>query len=127
MHDSGKIITGIVIFLGLMTFPFWYNVGRAAYERPELQLPKDVEQCIEATEWMQAEHMVLLNDWRDVVVRDGERIYHATDGKTYNMSLQNTCMECHQTKEKFCDRCHDTASVSPYCWDCHIAPVEEES
>lgn len=127
MQDGGKIITGIVIFVGLMTFPFWYNVGSAAYERPELELPKDAKQCVEETEWMRAEHMSLLNEWRDIAVREGKRDYVGLGGKTYDMSLQNTCMECHKTKEKFCDRCHTTASVSPYCWDCHIAPKEESN
>jgi hypothetical protein len=36
----------------------------------------------------------------------------------------NTCMQCHTSKKKFCDTCHAYASVTPYCWDCHLAPVE---
>ena len=39
-------------------------------------------------------------------------------------SLQNGCMKCHTSKVKFCDTCHEYASVKPYCWDCHLAPVE---
>jgi hypothetical protein len=33
-------------------------------------------------------------------------------------------MACHTSKKEFCDRCHDYTSVTPYCWDCHLAPVE---
>jgi hypothetical protein len=126
MYDGGKIITGLIIFVVLMTFPFWFNLGSAAYERPELQEVKDEDKCVEPTEFMQREHMQLLDDWRDSVVRDENRIYISTTGKDVQMSLQETCMDCHTSKEKFCDKCHDSAAVDPYCWDCHIAPEEED-
>jgi hypothetical protein len=41
------------------------------------------------------------------------------------MSLSNTCLDCHSNKAEFCDRCHNYASVSPYCWDCHIDNPKE--
>ncbi|WP_461210656.1 sulfate reduction electron transfer complex DsrMKJOP subunit DsrJ [Desulfocurvus sp. DL9XJH121] len=129
MFDGGKIIAGIIVFLALMTFPFWYNVGQAAYKTPELQLPpKDVAtKCVESTEWMRAEHMQLLDHWRDWVVRDADRVYTSKlDGHHYEMSLQKTCMKCHTSKKEFCDKCHTAAAVAPYCWDCHIEPKEEK-
>jgi hypothetical protein len=76
---------------------------------------------------MKREHMQLLNDWRDRVVRDGDTIYTNAEGKTFTISLQNTCMKCHSNKSKFCDECHNYAAVKPYCWDCHIAPKEKQS
>jgi hypothetical protein len=69
---------------------------------------------------MKAEHMQLLDVWREAVVRRGERTYVSPDGKEYDMSLSNTCLDCHANKTEFCDRCHNYASVQPYCWDCHI-------
>ena len=72
------------------------------------------------TEYMKAEHMQLLDVWRHNVVRNGERMFVNAEGKLFNMSLSNTCLDCHSNKEEFCDRCHDYASVRPYCWDCHI-------
>lgn len=123
MYDRGWVITGIVIFVALVAFPFWYNAGKAS-PAPKLELPKNAKQCIEPTAFMKAEHMQMLNDWRNSVVRDGNRIYTAGDGKKYTMSLQNTCLECHTSKANFCDRCHNYANVSPYCWSCHIAPAE---
>ncbi|MGD8893899.1 MAG: menaquinol oxidoreductase, partial [Desulfobacterales bacterium] len=36
----------------------------------------------------------------------------------------NTCLDCHEEKAEFCDKCHNYASVSPYCWECHIDPKE---
>ncbi len=129
MYDSGKIIAGIVIFLLFVTFPFYYNMGKAvAKPDPSVDTPviKQMEkkQCIESKQAMKTLHMQLLNDWRDAVVRDGQRLYVATDGKSYNMSLQNTCMHCHSNKKKFCDECHNYMAVKPYCWDCHIQPKE---
>jgi hypothetical protein len=66
--------------------------------------------------------MDLLLDWREEVVRKGVREFVAFDGKTYTMGLTQTCMNCHTSKEDFCDRCHNYVAVSPYCWDCHIDP-----
>jgi hypothetical protein len=124
MYDGGKIIAGLVIFFFLLTFPFWYNLGQAAYEDPELQLPDDATECIEPTEWMRANHMELLDTWRDMSTRDRLTQYTSSTGKTMEISLQKTCMDCHTSKTEFCDKCHDQAAVSPYCWDCHIAPEE---
>jgi len=68
--------------------------------------------------------MDLLNQWRDDVVRKGERYYQAFDGTTHEMSLTRNCLGCHVNKDKFCDRCHDYLGVTPYCWDCHVNPKE---
>ncbi|MCX8070104.1 MAG: sulfate reduction electron transfer complex DsrMKJOP subunit DsrJ [Thermodesulfovibrionales bacterium] len=129
MYDTGKILVGIVIFLLFITFPFYYNMGKAvAKPDPSIDTPviKQMEkkQCVESKNAMKTLHMQLLNDWRDAVVRDGKRLYVASDGKTYNMSLQNTCMNCHSNKKRFCDECHNYMAVKPYCWDCHIQPKE---
>ena len=69
--------------------------------------------------------MVLLNEWRDDILReDGARIGKTANGTEYVRSLQNGCMKCHSDKKKFCDTCHSYASVKPYCWDCHLQPKE---
>lgn len=128
MYDGGKIIAGLIIFLGLVTFPFWYNAAGAAYKTPELKLPpkSKATECVESKTFMQAEHMQMLDNWRDAVVRTGNRDYVNAKGAHFDMSLQNTCMKCHETKKDFCDKCHTVAAVAPYCWDCHIAPKEKE-
>jgi hypothetical protein len=66
--------------------------------------------------------MDLLNQWRNAVVRDGERDYVASSGEVFNMSLTETCLDCHENRDAFCTRCHDYASVEPKCWDCHVDP-----
>lgn len=124
MYHQKQIITGLVIFVLLLTFPFWYSLGQASYETPEPALPEDETQCIESTEWMRANHMELLNTWRDQSVRMDTPVYVNSEGEQMEISLQKTCMECHTNQSQFCTVCHDTAAVSPYCWDCHIAPEE---
>ena len=127
MYDGGKIITGVVIFLALVTFPFWGNLGSAAYERPELEKPALAKKCVESVEYMRGNHMQLLNQWRDWVVRDAKRVYTAKDGAQFNMSLSNTCLDCHASKANFCDRCHDSLAVAPTCWSCHITDPKGKS
>lgn len=135
IYNGGKIFIGLVFFIGLMTFPFFYNIGKVnAKPEPKLdtpaiqQLPEQERKCVEAKEYMRAEHMRLLDNWRDSVVRDMNTVYTSdATGKQYKMSLQNTCMHCHSNKKKFCDECHNYMAVKPFCWDCHIAPKEDKS
>ena len=129
MNDKKYIILGLIIFVVIVTFPLWYNRGKAA-PAPELILTekaKAAKVCVRSTDYMKAEHMQLLDIWIDSVVRRGARIYVSPDGSEYNMSLSNTCLDCHSNKAEFCDRCHNYASVRPYCWDCHIDNPKEKT
>ena len=132
MYNTGKIIAGLVVFFILATLPFLLNLGKAnAKIEPSIDTPEikamPIKHCVEKKEFMRAEHMQLLNNWRDQVVRNGNRIYVGSDGSEYQISLQNTCMKCHSNKKKFCDKCHNYMAVKPYCWGCHIAPKENEA
>jgi hypothetical protein len=126
MNDKKWIVLGLAVFLVLFLSPFLYNLlikGAKAAPMPEVVLTekaKAAKQCVMSTEFMRTEHMQLLDAWRLKVVRDGLRDFTNTEGKTFSMSLSNTCMDCHSNKVEFCDRCHNYASVKPYCWDCHI-------
>ncbi|MDA8164529.1 MAG: sulfate reduction electron transfer complex DsrMKJOP subunit DsrJ [Desulfobacteraceae bacterium] len=124
MYDKGKIIPGLIIFLGLFTFPLWYNAGNAG-NPPKPEKPAGYQKCVRPVEYMRTSHMVLLNQWRDEVIRGDEREMIMIDGKPYPKKLQAGCMGCHADKKKFCDRCHTYASVKPYCWDCHFPPKEK--
>lgn len=132
MYNGGKILIGIIIFLLFVTYPFYYNIGKVS-AKPEPKIDTPVIQqlaekkCIESKEFMKAEHMTILNEWRDLAVREGKRLYINSEGKEFNISLQNTCMHCHSNKKEFCDKCHNYAAVKPYCWTCHIEPKEKES
>jgi len=119
MHDTGKVLVGLAVFGVVVTAPVWYGLGRGAGGPPELERPKTAKQCIEPTPFMRARHMELLNEWRDAVVRGGDRVYVASDGQHHRMSLTGTCLRCHEDPDKFCNRCHAYAAVDAYCWDCH--------
>ncbi len=128
MHDGSKIVPGLILFLGILFAPFWYNAGTGqAAARPDIVKPTQEKQCVESTEFMKANHMQLLIQWREEVVRNGDRTYVATDGKSYEKSLTGSCLKCHSNKAEFCDRCHDYAHVQPNCWNCHTAPKESKA
>ena len=91
-----------------------------------MEKAKAEKECVRSKEFMKAGHMQLLDDWRDKVVRDGKRVYVNDKGKQFNISLSNTCLDCHSNKADFCDQCHNYASVAPYCWDCHIDNPKEK-
>ncbi len=121
MYDSGKIIAGLVIFGGLVTFPIWYNAltGKTGYV-PKPKIVTEEKQCIEPKEYIRTRHKDLLKDWRESVVRKGIRTYVASNRKEYSMSLTRTCMKCHSNKlEEFCLQCHNYMAVTAKCWDCH--------
>ena len=131
MNDKKWIITGLVIFVVIAIFPFLPNFGKAVpVPEPELTpKAKAAGYCVLPKAEMKAGHMKILDEWRTSVVRDAERIYVNSSGKAFNMSLssgENSCIGCHSNKAEFCDRCHDFASVRPYCWDCHIEPEEKK-
>ncbi len=124
MYNGGKIIAGLIIFVALLTFPFYINQGKSIEKaEPSLDTPviKQLEkkECIRPKSEMKAGHMKILNQWRDEVVREGNRELINVGGRVFEKSLQNGCLQCHSNKKKFCDECHSYAGVDPYCWDCH--------
>ena len=127
MNDKPKIIIGLVIFLAVFTFPFWYNHGAASTApKPELtEKAKAAKKCILEKEQMRTGHMQLLNEWRNTVVRNDQHVYEI-GGRQYVASLSNTCLDCHSNKAEFCDKCHLYTSAEPYCWTCHIEPKEKK-
>ncbi len=127
MYNKRTVIPGLAIFVLFVTFPLWFN-GLSAGPVPKPELPPGGEkECVAPAAEMRDNHMKLLNTWRDEVLRDGGRVSVSVGGKEYPKTLQLACMECHSNKEKFCDTCHTYASVKPFCWDCHLSPVEAVS
>ncbi len=124
MRDRIWIVAGLAVFVALITAPFWrarWGAGDLT-KLPVLTLPVNQTQCVAPVAYMRASHMKLLMAWRFEVVREGEHKYVAFNGKVYQMSLDKTCLGCHN-KEQFCVRCHTYAGVpNPYCWDCHFQP-----
>jgi len=123
VYNAKTIIPGLLGFVAVAALPLWLAMaGGGTGDRPELELPQDGSKCVESTEYMRDNHMLLLDDWRDLAVREGKRIHVSSDGTRHKMSLTGTCMSCHTNGEAFCDRCHNYAGVTPTCWDCHVRP-----
>jgi hypothetical protein len=127
MNDAGKIVGGLIVFIAVVTLPMWFHMAKGTVPiPPEPKIETDAKNCVAPVEYMRTLHMDMLNEWRDDVVRRGDRIYTSPDGKQYDKSLSRTCMSCHHNKAEFCDACHDYAAVKPYCWDCHVEPTETQ-
>jgi len=130
--NKNYIITGLVIFVLAVLSPFWFNMITDTQAAPEPELlgkAKTEKKCVLDKYEMRANHMALLDEWRDSDVRNADRMYQSANGHSFNMSLstgENSCLGCHEDKTKFCDSCHTYASVDPYCWDCHTNPKEIE-
>lgn len=126
MYNGGKILAGLLIFLLLLSFPFWYNVAISgkAEVKPETKIVTAEKECVAPRAFMRDAHMSLLNGWRDDVVRGERRLYVAENGRQHDKSLSGTCLNCHSNKTEFCDGCHAFMAVSPYCFDCHTEPKE---
>lgn len=127
MHDAGKIIAGLLIFVAAVTFPFWYNAGKASeMPAPVINPALKAAGCVEPADWMRKNHMDLLVDWRNMAVRDGHRTYTNSHGKQFEISLQNTCLNCHANEREgqFCTQCHTNTDVRIDCWSCHLQSVK---
>jgi hypothetical protein len=125
MYNKTKVFSGLTIFLTIATFPFWKNLFVSSENR---QIPQAVlaaglmspgMHCVEDRAFMRAKHMTLLDNWRNEVVRENKKIYINSRGEHFQKSLTGTCLKCHSNKEEFCDNCHKSVGVKPYCFDCH--------
>ncbi|MCI5157025.1 MAG: hypothetical protein D3906_01045 [Candidatus Electrothrix sp. AUS1_2] len=127
MYDKEKIITGLVIFVLLITFPLWYNNISCDAEETQpvsnnelseamfqsITFPNDAKHALSTPE-MRSTHMQMLEQIHAKAVADGYS--PEKDGKKNQMQ----CLMCHGTKESFCDSCHASAAVTtPHCWTCH--------
>ena len=127
MSDKLKVIIGLLIFFLIFTTPFWFKSGKKEDHKPILSKEAKIAgKCVFSKEKMKRDHMQLLDVWRDTVVRDGKRVFKNIEGVEFEMSISNSCLKCHTNKKEFCDKCHDYASVRPYCWDCHIEDPKGE-
>lgn len=77
-------------------------------ERPD---PK-YDRCVKETEYMRYHHWELLRGIREEVVRYGKR---------GDIVLDN-CRNCHTSRERFCNECHNAVSLTPDCFECHYYP-----
>ena len=127
LYDIKYIALGLLIFFGLLFSAVLPNLGKTvAAPDPKLDTPaiqklaeKD-RKCVMPKDYMRASHMQMLVDWREAVVRDGQREFVNPEGKKFVASLSNTCLDCHSNKSQFCDQCHNYVAVTPNCFGCHL-------
>ena len=119
IYDAPKILIGLALFVGALTYPLWS--GGHAEPEPKLAMPTNgATECVQSKEYMRANHMQVLDEWRHDVVRGQNRVHVSHTGKKFDKSLTKTCLKCHDNKEQFCEKCHTYSSVEPYCWTCHV-------
>lgn len=124
MYNTKYILGGLAVFLIIAALPFWYNIATgSAAELPVIEPHATGEACVLEAAEMRANHMQLLDEWRDAVVREGHRTFVTGDGREFVMSLSNGCLDCHTSKAQFCDVCHGYSGVEPNCFDCHVDPA----
>ncbi|AET67340.1 hypothetical protein Desor_1700 [Desulfosporosinus orientis DSM 765] len=120
MYKGGRIIASLIIFVGLFTIPFFYNLGKAN-AGPEIDAQQLADfQSIEPSVNMIANHPQMFNQWRDELVRNGKTVYVNSEGKEIDISLEK--LEGTDQSSQFCVSCHNYTAVDPTCWDCHSGP-----
>ena len=90
LFGRNRVIAGLVIFVVLITIPLWKNLGKTVpAPAPSLDTPvikqlaaKD-KKCVMPTEWIRANHMQMLVEWRDNVVRDEEQKVTVSRGRDF--------------------------------------------
>jgi hypothetical protein len=126
LYHGRYILPALGAFLVIVTLPAWRGVAArgAGFQRPP---NPHGERCLEPISFIRAQHMRLLVRWRDEVVREGRRVYVASDGRTWEKSLK-TCLACHgqtdaqgksTTAAAACNDCHHYVNAKPDCWNCH--------
>lgn len=117
---GGKIyIIAVAIAIVIILLPFGYSVISTIFagEAPDPQLflekpdPK-YKECVRDVKYMRYHHWELLRQTREEVVRYGKR---------GEVGLKK-CRECHTSRERFCDKCHNSVSMTPACYGCHYYP-----
>jgi len=117
---SGGLSAVFTIFLVLVIlFPLGFSAVQllvspnAPAAEPFLEMPDpQYKECVRDIEYMRLQHWELLRHVREEVVRYGKR-------GEINLAK---CRDCHTSRERFCNRCHDAASVLPDCFECHYYP-----
>ncbi len=106
------ILAGILLPLAFSIVSF-VSAERAEGTELFLEMPDPkYENCVEDTEYMRYHHWELLRQIREEGVRYGFR-------KDLNL---DKCQECHTSRERFCNKCHDATSLTPDCFECHYYP-----
>ncbi|MCX8038205.1 MAG: sulfate reduction electron transfer complex DsrMKJOP subunit DsrJ [Candidatus Sumerlaeia bacterium] len=135
LYNGMVIVPGLLIFLAAVTFPFWIGKVRAGEIKTFQSRPAPAGiTCVLPKKQMREQHMALLKQWRDQVVREGDHTpVKLVNGQTMELSLTNGCMKCHAKEDcgpyrahaTYCVDCHDYVGIRVDCWTCHIDPMPQ--
>ena len=120
----------VAISIPIILLPLGYSVvssvvtaGTQSTE-PLLQYPDEEHgsECVLGMdrEYMRFHHMDLLKGSRDQVVREGKREF-VCDGRKGEIRFDG-CWECHTSRERFCNVCHEAVNLNLGCFRCHYDP-----
>jgi hypothetical protein len=122
INDNRKVLF-VVIPILVILFPLAYSVGAflfsqgAQKSQPFLEKPAaKYKKCVRDTTYMRFHHMDLLKEIRDESVREG---------KAEKITLEN-CRECHTSRERFCNQCHNAVNLNLDCFGCHYYPLKAQ-
>jgi len=109
----------IVIIAFVLLAPLAYSVVSSLFAQEVdrhgvfLEMPDPQHKdCVRETTYMRYHHWELLREIREEVVRYGKR------GEVGLFM----CKDCHTSREKFCNQCHNAVSAFPDCYGCHYYP-----
>lgn len=115
---KGNMIVAIAAIV-IILLPIGYSLFNFVFGqdsddvRPFLEKPDPLyDKCVRDTEYMRYHHWELLRDVRVQAVRYGIR---------GDVSFDD-CRGCHTSREQFCNKCHQAASVYLDCFGCHYYP-----
>ena len=128
-RTSALATVAAVVILIPLGYSVIASVAAARPDVPDVFLEKpDEGECVDDTEFMRYQHMDLLLELRDAVVREGERgeIVREADGVVRAVTLDG-CWECHTERSTFCDRCHTAVNLNLDidCFRCHHDPTSD--
>jgi hypothetical protein len=117
--DHTTKVLAVAISALIILCPFVFSVGSFALSQgaqnsqPFLEKPAaKYEKCVRETTYMRFHHMELLKRLREEAVREG---------KVSEVGLESCC-QCHTSRERFCDSCHNAVNLHPDCFGCHYYP-----
>ena len=117
-NRNASIMTVTILVL-IVIIPVGYSVvshvSAQSNQIPQqfLEKPDPIyKNCVKETEYMRYHHWELLREIREEVVRYGKRGEIGLD----------RCKDCHKSKERFCNQCHNATSLTPDCFGCHYYP-----
>ena len=117
LSNKGALL--VVVVAVVILSPLGYSIVSSLLaqgaETTEVFLERpgpEYESCVRETTYMRFHHWELLREVREEIVRYGIR----GDVGLYK------CKECHTSRERFCNQCHDAVSASLDCFGCHYYP-----